>query len=83
MSGHTPGPWKFGERLLGSSLVVALAPALGLAGGRDEQRANARLMAASPELADALEDVLASPDCNLPPGPVLDRALAALKKARG
>jgi len=89
MSGHTPGPWKFGEYKniyaydqgpLGRSRVVALAPAVELAGGRDEQRANARLIAAAPDLLEALTEYF-EPSGSGPQW--RDKALAATAKATG
>lgn len=65
MSGHTPGPWHFldwGGRIVddsvGSSQVLIATVALNTRG--DESRHNARLIAAAPDLADALFNLLAA-----------------------
>ena len=95
MSGHTPGPWKAptgdvtvilgtheydGERVIVASVRVpvdvdtheALIPAT-------EWQANARLIAAAPEMLEALEDLTVA----APNDPCWQRARAAIAKARG
>lgn len=74
MSKHTPGPWvvrphtwqrgnvsvfapKFGRAPYGA--CVAMLPCSDGVGGADGALANARLIAATPELLDVLKDVLA------------------------
>ena len=73
---HTPGPWHIGERH--PSRVIADVA---------EDLANARLIAAAPELLTALEacDRLAScqSDLSLAMGAVRTLARAALAKAKG
>lgn len=85
---HTPGPWhsrgtlglRNAEHLKGHCVVEVASNGLRLAilnGWRTEQQAaNARMMAAAPELLDALDRLLMSAD-------VRDAADAgALKQAR-
>ena len=81
---HTPGPWNIGSSDLPVSRMsihckghkdschstVALMVSRGAIGiSPDEEFANARLIAAAPELLEALEDCVA----------VMDRELAGLK----
>jgi len=65
MSGHTPGPWKIGQHLpitsIGWSVTIAedgSAIAYVLGDKNPELRANARLIAAAPDLLEALDDAL-------------------------
>ena len=58
LSRHTKGPWHVGT---GTGFInqVAIEPAIGCAyGAGDEVLANARLMAAAPEMLDALQYAL-------------------------
>ena len=64
---HTPGPWHYGghtniyayyQRELLHSRVVACVPAAEVDGGKKERQANARLIAAAPDLLDALNRVM-------------------------
>jgi hypothetical protein len=63
-SKHTPGPWKQGsthpENVSAGSALVCTT----LSRGRfnDEQKANARLIAAAPDLLEALQTMLKHPD---------------------
>lgn len=91
-NGHTPGPWLLAGRTVYalndegfnrfSALVQdAHAPAY-------ELNANARLIAAAPELLDALEMCVKSmksclPDFNPFDQAAYDKAHAAIAKARG
>ncbi len=70
MSAHTPGPWEvFGGRLVRAvqgenaipiaSLEAPYRRGTGIVRSEREQQANARLIAAAPDLLTALEDVLA------------------------
>ena len=54
MSNHTPGPWKVNH---GSVYTIDDKPITG--SFATEREANARLIAAAPELLEALEDILA------------------------
>lgn len=64
MSAHTPGPWFSGDELWACITTAAggrgghLATCTGVV-PPTEQRANARLMAAAPDLLEALEAVMA------------------------
>ena len=75
---HTPGPWKFDSRahveaILSDSTDVCFLPHSGSTTARDkdlqEIRANARLIAAAPELLEACEMML-----RLAEGETLDEA---------
>jgi hypothetical protein len=58
---HTPGPWQYESRPLGSAIAkdgYCLATAHGtiaIKGGQWPHEANARLIAAAPDLLDAAE----------------------------
>ena len=58
MSKHTPGPWMAFGHLVGagkdSRIAVCVAPLV----GPDASNANARLIAAAPELLDALRELV-------------------------
>jgi len=72
---HTPGPWRVerGAIVNEAGDVLASVP---YTLGDDSDRANARIMAAAPELLAACEDVLA--------GRVdLDQVRAAVAKTKG
>lgn len=61
MSAHTPGPWRVGitghavYQVNEPELRVALCSDLEENGGRSVEKANARLIAAAPDLLEALE----------------------------
>jgi len=87
MSKHTPGPWRVG----GNSWFVnqiPIEPAIGCAYGAGyEVKANARLIAAAPELLEALQ-ILAEHDFGVNGWtPLLEsaaiKARAAIRKATG
>jgi hypothetical protein len=96
MSEHTPGPWKAhfeeayfvtGPDLGRVAMMMNLKGAHGMGGRRsgDESAANAKLIAAAPELLEALQTL-----CKLALSgePVIftseyDRARAAIAKATG
>ena len=72
MSKHTPGPWQVvGSNVYGNNLR-ALLPM---------NAADARLIAAAPDLLEALEDLLGWQ--TLAPDDVVTAARAAIAKARG
>lgn len=87
MSKPTPGPW----RALGSLVIATNDRALGEAhqtlsiASADEVAANARLMAAAPELLAALERVGCQDRGSCGPGEIDGRCFvcAAIAKARG
>lgn len=83
MSKHTPGPWHYGgiENVYAyhqgphgflHSRVVALVPAAELEGGEDERRANARLIAAAPELLAVSHAIKMARDMGIPSSEILD-----------
>ncbi len=93
MSAHTPGPWGYdlpdnwiyAFRENGTQIFVAQARNISV---QSEVRdANARLIAAAPELLAALIDALEflENDCplDLPCGPEIRQARAAIAKATG
>ena len=95
MTHHTPGPWTTDQKAEGLRLakvrfsnctccyhwitVPHLAERAHLDGGVDEAAANARLMAAAPELYAALVELIEWDDA---PFEILDKAREALEKAR-
>jgi hypothetical protein len=102
MSGrHTKGPWRFDGPAFGFGALVEAgngAFIFGIAAGdaaerrsEDECTANAALLAASPDLLEALERALpyvddAANDCRDTPseaGHILDAARAAIARAKG
>ena len=89
MTTHTPGPWhKKGSRVYHQSnpggLKTDIAECFRDVGGPLPCEANARLMAAAPDLLAALEAVMA---CNKELGaisrPIGNEARAAIAKAKG
>lgn len=96
MSKHTPGPWKAhfqeayfvtGPDLGRVAMMMNLKGAYGLGGRRsgDESAANARLIAAAPELLEALReaaDYARHPDYDWPVE-FSRRVSAAIAKAEG
>jgi hypothetical protein len=98
MSNHTPAPWKavyFGKTTFSDwcGWYIQRANGVGLAKiatidsidylTGTECRANARLIAAAPDLLEALEKIAAEP-CDHGPAPLCPREIAqsALKKAK-
>lgn len=94
---HTPGPWDgtksgrddgewsivkhtWGGGSWGNDRYQIIATVRAC----DEVRPNAYLMAAAPELLDALERLVHLAECNTAPGPnTLAQARAAIAKAKG
>jgi hypothetical protein len=80
---HTPGPWAIYEwdnkvhiEATGRNLIATIA--------RKEQDANAHLIAAAPDMLDALDDVLAiGPGKIMPDAETYAKCQAAIAKARG
>lgn len=64
MTGHTPGPWRakgaevYCGRLRVCSQVNAADASLNIGGSVERSHANARLIAAAPDLLEALEGVI-------------------------
>ena len=66
-AGHTPGPWFYKrsgfstvyiEARIGGGMLQEVAACGPTAQGSEQQEANARLIAAAPELLEALRDML-------------------------
>jgi|688.fasta_scaffold1401594_2 hypothetical protein len=58
MSKYTPGPWWVGEKKSGYVAQIQIQPAIAISWGaidEEEADANARLIAAAPDLLEALE----------------------------
>lgn len=81
MSKHTPGPWFYAESEVGTPFVdsESVGDLSAVALPLDEQKANAHLIAAAPDLLEALEDLLPW----LEDARMADGARAAIAKARG
>lgn len=78
---RTPGPWrvdKFGVVVGPRGIAVADCNILHIRRGEEENRKNARLVAAAPDLLDALKAVVAIADRKTVE---FDRARAAIAKA--
>ena len=65
MTTHTPGPWRIGRGAQADPFAIE-AEARTVAhvkhAGRDQTEANARLIAAAPEMLDALYDLVLQAD---------------------
>jgi len=84
---HTPGPWT-AVADGGSVLIVTAARGNTMRvvddSPREEAAANARLIAAAPELLAALKEMLSSPTYgNEPSESAVELAIAAIAKAEG
>ncbi|MCK9525969.1 MAG: hypothetical protein M0R49_08580 [Limnochordia bacterium] len=85
---HTPGPWTTKEGKVtsnyGSVASLNIAHAKGFAPTEEEKRANARLIAAAPEMLEALK-LIADTPCNHGAQDICPReiAQAAIAKAEG
>lgn len=89
MSAHTPGPWihatdigQVGSVETQEGLVVAQTQALVRDYDRSERNANARLIAAAPDLLEVAEMVLGMATVDMPQV-LIDAAGIAAAKARG
>lgn len=86
---HTPGPWKATPcRVYAPETEDRLELRVTISGGnRDDNRANARLIAAAPDLLEALRGLLPDAVGNHIGGPDtqarIDAARAAIAKATG
>ena len=88
MSEHTPGPWIYDTAMVwgGPQGLTSICEVLFHEDERaDEHGPNARLIAAAPELLDALERLLATTVFldELGVAPAVKRCHAAVKRARG
>ncbi len=90
MSKHTPGPWlavkyskkRFGIGRQGDS-AFAFLQGIDVDADHPAMRANAALMAAAPELLEALEQAIAFMDGERTPINALVHARSILAKAKG
>ena len=84
MSEHTPGPWSVAVDRWWAVVSIGdyktVASAAGPARGFKEEAANARLIAAAPDMLEALEWIR-SMDWNI--GELCDRIDTAIAKAKG
>lgn len=88
MSGHTPGPWRTEEQWHGTAIkadkrtVARTSP-----WSNREEQANARLIAAAPDLLAAVESLVADIEAYGEPEAALTESMqdcyAAIKAARG
>jgi hypothetical protein len=84
---HTPGPWactytsNYAHDYRLTQPNGQPLPVNAEANNRSEQRANARLIAAAPDILKALEDVLMVFSEEYSDSPTLERARAAIAKA--
>ena len=87
MNSHTPAPWTVGphQRIISSGWSIRISDGSAIAyvlGEKNpELQANARLIAAAPDILKALEDVLMVFSEEYPDSPTLERARAAIAKA--
>ena len=81
MTEHTPGPWEVGNATWDEDGDVMYA----LKGNKVACAPDARLIAAAPDLLDALEAILAADERGqgLPFAEAMDAGVAARAKARG
>lgn len=89
-SKHTPGAWTVEKRLVVGPDGVPVALVLATNGDTPRVAANARLIAAAPQLLGALEglmeweeEIAADLRQHTSPGPLLDAARSAIRAARG
>ena len=95
MIAHTPGPWftrregfstVYIEARIGGGMLQEVAACGPTAAGIGQQKANAQLIAASPELLEALQSLI-DMDIAYQRGPkvsdAVDKARAAIAKATG
>jgi len=89
MKQHTPGPWEIVEREQDTPRIVgpdgqADVAILGTgAHTTEEEEANARLIAAAPDMLEALKYIVAWKPKDWNPETARDMATAAISKAEG
>lgn len=88
MSKHTPGPWKWEDLCLktqsdNSIYKSVLELGCGCCTSGDIEDADVCLIAAAPELLEALEDLLYQANLSEEGGWDFEQARAAIAKARG
>jgi len=88
MSKHTPGPWRYEE--FGPNVIIKATknPMLSVVHSlyhesREQMEANADLIAAAPELLEALEALVLDESKEYIPTRLWDAARAAIAKAKG
>jgi hypothetical protein len=82
---HTPGPWRVHDNGLGEFSVLACHETMRIAScsiGQISDHANARLIAAAPDLLDALERI-AEHESRYQDSASYREAVAAIARARG
>ena len=83
---HTPGPWRIEKTTFGKTLYVA-GPKGGcianFPGDFSIREADARLIAAGPDLLAALKGMLDQPETNAAYDTMMQRAQAAINRAEG
>ena len=90
MSKHTPGPWAvrnktevFCGRKRVAHVNAASKEPLNMKQDREVAEANARLIAAAPDLLEALKDALCALECCGKDYPAASKAHATIAKATG
>lgn len=89
---HTPGPWftkregfstVYIEARIGGGMLQEVAACGPTEAGQEQQEANARLIAAAPELLEALQEAKHMFAGEYPGHPTTERIFAAIAKATG
>ena len=84
---HTPGPWRvehdYKPYVIGPNAGKSVCAITGTGAMLPEAPDNARLIAASPDLLEALKGLLISAEISLAPPHVTQSARAAIAKATG
>lgn len=85
MSAHTPGPWAVGKNERSDERIEVRAEPLGLLVALVEKSSDARLIAAAPDLLEALRVLVEVASVCIPEtaGHELEQARAAIAKAEG
>lgn len=78
---HTKGPWKISYSVANGALTTYAVNKKSV--DHDQAKANANLIAAAPEMLEALYSALDLIENELVNGVVTDKIEAAIKKARG
>jgi hypothetical protein len=82
---HTPGPWKLAgpTTISNADETIVIGYAHNYKTPRVQTDANARLIAAAPELLEALKDAVCALQCSGKDWPAETKARAAIAKATG
>lgn len=83
MSAHTPGPWEHCDDVCVRAGRDLVALCYSNPSHADNLHDNARLIAAAPELLDALQDALCALECCGKDYPAATKARAVIAKAIG